>query len=612
MMKVRSLLISSLVLALTACGGGGGGSSTPGGTSSSSSVSSAAGVNSSSSVASTPASSSLSASSVSAFAPANGETAAYADTRLQITFDAAPTLGSSGFIKVYKKSDDSLVDTISLNVFTTGSTAVPTYQTSDLTANDVQTVIPRANTEIDKLGNVPTLTQWRWMFYKPVTISGNTATIRLHDNVLSPSTAYYVQVDNGVLSGNVSGAAFAGISNKTSWSFTTKAAPASTTSVVVDDDGTTADFRTVQGAINWLMTNCAGTSTDPCNSVSVAKTITVKNGTYDGDLFIRSLANLTIQGESRAGVVVRSENFEQYNPGTGGSLAIPVMTGASAVVAEVTGNRPRLNGGRALLLVEGADLLKLTNFTLQNTHVKNVWNGTTASMNNQAETIYYNSATLTGSRLLATQMNFFSTQDTIQVKGWVWIYQSLVKGDVDFVWGSPFAALVEESELRTIVDTTNTALGGYVIESRTGKGFPGFVVLNSQLTRESGVPDNTTMLGRQASNFSSTATYCNTQYSSGSFGNANLGCNNVAYINTRMDTHIASAGWLYSNPPPITTPSATEGYRESGSMNLAGAALDVSGRNLTYASTSIDLSGINTRTKVFAQWNSGAGWVPAP
>ncbi|MEC5385012.1 pectate lyase [Uliginosibacterium sp. H3] len=599
-MKSTGFLLGGLMLALSACGGGGGDS-----------ASAPASSSSSSSVASSARSSSSSAAAVTTFLPVSGETAAYADTRLQITFDSAPTLGSSGYIKVYKKSDDSLVDTISLNVFSTGSSVAPSYTSSTLTSHDTQTALAKANVEIDKLGSTSTLTQWRYIFYKPVAISGNTATIRLHDGVLSPSTAYYVQIDNGVLTGNLSGAAFAGIANKTSWTFTTRAAPVSTTSVTVDDDGTTADFRTVQGAINWLTTNCGGSSVDACNSVSVAKTITVKNGTYDGELFIRSLNNLSIQGESRAGVVVRSENFEQYNPGTGGSAtALPYSTPTNA---EVGGNRPRLNGGRAVLLVEGADLLQLVNFTLQNTHVKNVWEGATVSINNQAETIYFNSATLTGSRLVGKQMNFYSTQDTIQVKGWVWLYQSLVKGDVDFVWGSPFAALVEETELRTIVDTTNTALGGYVIESRTGKGFPGFVVLNSQLTRESGVPDNTTMLGRQASNFSSTATYCNTQFTgSGSFGNANLGCNNVAYINTKMDTHIATAGWLYSNAPPITTPSTTEGYRESGSMTLAGGVLDVSGRSLTYASTSIDLSGLNTRTKVFASWNSNAGWVPVP
>lgn len=243
-----------------------------------------------------------------------------------------------------------------------------------------------------------------------------------------------------------------------------------------------------------------------------------------------------------------------------------------------------------------------------------------AGVNNQAETIYFNSAVLAGSRMQATFMNFFSAQDTIQTKGWAWYYKSLIKGDVDFIWGSPFAALFEESELRTAVDPSSPTSGGYVIESRTAFGYPGFVVLNSALTRESGVPAGATMLGRQASNVSNTATYCNAQFTaaSGSPGNANLYCNNVAYINTRMGAHIAAAGWLYSYAPPVTTPTRSAGYRESGSMDASGAALDLSARSLTYASTSQDLSGLASRAKVFAQWGTTdgtsattGGWAPA-
>ncbi|MFT3735137.1 MAG: Ig-like domain-containing protein [Rhodocyclaceae bacterium] len=638
MNRVIPWMAAAIAMTLAACGGGSGGGSSVAATtgssssastassvssslassasssvvSSSSSVSSSVASSSSSSVTSSSSSSvvsssSSSAASVSAYVPANGETNTHYDTRLSITFDAAPTLGTSGYIKVYKTSDDSLVNTISLNVFNTGSTIYSSYTASSLQANDVQTVIPRNNTEIDKLGNVAMLTQYRWMFYKPVSISGKTATIRLHDNMLSPATGYYVTVDNGVLTGNVGGSAFSGISSKTAWAFTTRSAPSSKTAVTVDDTGTAADFRTVQGALNWVMNQCGGASTDACNSVSVAKTITISDGTYTGDLFIRNISNLTIAGTSRSGVVVQSENFEQYNPGTGGSGATPTTT----VVAETGGNRPRLNGGRALLLVEGADLLKLTNFTLQNTHVKNVWEGVTATMNNQAETIYFNGATLSGSRLIGTQMNFFSTQDTIQVKGWVWIYQSLIKGDVDYVWGSPFAMLIEDSELRTIVDTTSASNGGYVIESRTAYGYPGFVVLNSQLTKEAGVPVGATYLGRQASNFSSG--YCSAQWTgTGTLsGNTYFGCNNVAFINNKMDTHIIAAGWLASNTPPITTPTASAGYRESGSKDLTGNTIDTSARS-SYSTTAADLSGLDTRTEVFLQWNSNAGWVPTP
>ncbi|NSL56415.1 pectate lyase [Uliginosibacterium sp. IMCC34675] len=546
--------------------------------------------------------------------PANGATGAYVDTTLQITFDSAPTLGSSGYIYVYKSSDNTLVDKISLNVFSTGSWADDaTASTPALTASALSTyntttlpLLATANTEVDKIGNVSTLTQYRWVLYRPVTISGKTATIKLHDNKLAPSTGYYVLMDSGVLNGNINGSAYNGISSSSVWGFTTKADPVSTTDIVVDDDGS-ADYRTVQGALNWLLKNCGGTNASTTCGTS-AKTITIKNGTYTEMLYARNLNNLTIKGETRDGAIVQYDMYNDFNPGTGGSATLATVTGTNLAAGKAQKAkdglyRAYLGGGRPVFLVEGSDLLNLTQFTLQNTHVKD------ASYNNQAETIYYNSSTLNGSRLTASYMNFFSTQDTIQAKGWTWIYKSLVKGDVDYIWGATFATLIEDSELRTVVDTSDPTKGGYVIEARAAYGYPGFVVLNSSLTKEAGVPDNTTMLARQAGTFA-VATYCNTMMTSGSLGNANYGCNNVAFINTKMGTHINTAGWDYTYVPPITSATTTTGYRESGSMNLSGATLDVSGRSLTYASTTQDLSGLNATAKVFAQWNSNAGWAP--
>jgi len=180
---------------------------------------------------------------------------------------------------------------------------------------------------------------------------------------------------------------------------------------------------------------------------------------------------------------------------------------------------------------------------------------------------------------------------------------------VDFIWGAVYGSLLEESELRTVVDTTNPSSGGYITEARTVKGFPGFVILNSSLTRESGVPDGSTYLARQASNFQANG-YCTTDYTSGSLANANYGCNNIAYIKTKMGAHIKPAGWYAASALPLTV-SATTGYRESGSMDLSGAQLTLSGRDASISSSSQDLSGLDTRTKVFAQWNGNVGWTPS-
>ena len=235
----------------------------------------------------------------------------------------------------------------------------------------------------------------------------------------------------------------------------------------------------------------------------------------------------------------------------------------------------------------------------------------TSGWNNQAETFYFNSSALNGSRFEATYMNFISAQDTVLTKGWAWFYRSYIAGDVDFIWGSPFAALIEESELRTVVDTTSPASGGYIFQARSAFGYPGFVVLNSTLSAAPGIPNGSTWLARSGG--LAPPTYCTTQLAmGGSFGNANLGCDNIAFINTRMGPHIRTAGWQASPLPTPTTPTATSGWRESGSMEPNGSPLSLSGRNGTVSSSSLDLSGLDSRAEVFASWNNGAGWSPQP
>jgi len=520
--------------------------------------------------------------------PQNGATAAYVDTRLKITFDRTPTLGTSGTIKVFKVSDNTLVDTIDVS-------SVPASATGE-----TQTVTPRANTEIDQIGAAVTTLggRARWVYYTPVAIAGPVATIKLHDGKLAYDTSYYVTVDDGVLTGRVNSMPFTGIAAAGGWSFTTRSPPASYLDVVVDDDGD-ADFRSVQGALNWIMNHCAAgaSASFGCNTVATPKTVDIRSGTYSELLFIRNLSNITIRGSRGQKVVVQHENFENYNPGTGGSAVAAGVTNAS----ERGGTRRSLGGGRAVLLVEGGDLLKLSDFALRNTHVKSVL------FNNQAETMYFNSAVPGASRLVASRMSFLSTQDTIQLKGWAWIHHSIIAGDVDFIWGSPFAVLIEKSRIHTVVDSSAPLNGGYVVQSRAYFGYPGFVFLESELTADSNVPAGTTYLARSGG--AGTNGFCSQMYLSGSASNLHLFCDNVAYIDTKMGPHVRAVGWL-NTPAPNLSPTANTGWRESGSMDLPGHALDVTTRDPTVSSTSADLSALDTRTKVFAGWNNGQGWVP--
>lgn len=470
--------------------------------------------------------------------PVPGDTAAYVDTHLNLTFDAQPTVNTTGSIRIFKKSDDSLVDVIKM----TG--------------------------ESDSIGysgqaNVRTI------YTNPVRVNGNKVVIDLHDAKLAYGTDYYVAIANGAITGTIGGANFVGIGKVGNWSFKTKAAAPTGTTVTVDDDGA-ADFRTVQGALNYAMQNYSG---------DTAVTVNVKNGTYEEPLYLRGKNNLTIKGESRDGTIIQYKNYEGLNSGSGASQAPGSGTPA---------------GGRAVLLIEQSDLLTLDTLTLKNTMLRST------TVSSQAETLYFNARDT--DRLIAKNSAFYSEQDTIQVKGYAWFYNSLIAGNVDFIWGANRAALFENSEIRSVGDTALSTSGNYILQARTvGATDPGFVFLNSTLTKGVGpggvaLTDGTTYLARAA---------------------AGTWYDNIVFVNTKMDTHVATVGWaanLFSNPNPNpATASATSGWREYNSMDLAGVPLSLTGRSATArVLTSGEAAPYLSRDKVFSGYNSGAGWNPAP
>lgn len=543
--------------------------------------------------------------------PAANEANVHTDTRLSLSFDAPPAIGTSGKVNVYRLSDDALVDSIDLS--------------NAPSAGDTQTVLARSNLELDALGlgAMPDgATFARYVWYRPVSVKGSTASVKLHNNRLDFGTTFYVTMDAGVLTGSIKGAAFAGISKADGWKFTTRAAPASYTELSVDDSGTTADFRTLQGALNWVMKNCSTNSpaANGCNTVTTPKTIRLANGSYPELAVLRKVSNLSIVGESRDGVVVGDENFESLNSGSGASSA---AAGTALSTSGKTQGHRVLGGGRAALLVETADLLTLQGFTLQNPHERS------SSWDNQGEAIYFNtSTTAAAARLIAKQMAFLGQQDTLQVKGYNWFYQSVVAGNVDFIWGSVMASLFEDCEIRSVADPSSGS-PGYLLQSRATAGDKGFVFLNSRLTADAGVTQ--AYLARSGGTTATTYT------------------DNITFVNTKMGPHILPVGWCVgtgisktgtgtgscgSNPPPwagTADGGSTDaaGWREFGSLDLIGAPLDVSARlglasvivggvarNVQLARPLGSAAGLTTRAEVFQNSTiaTGApgGWVPTP
>jgi pectin methylesterase-like acyl-CoA thioesterase len=474
--------------------------------------------------------------------PAPLEPAVHVDSTLKLVFDKPPTLGSSGSIRIFRKADDALVDVIRLS----GET--------DALGYEGQALVRKVNTA-------------------PIKIVGNTVTIKPHSNKLAYGTEYYVAIADGVFNNtSLGGTPFVGIGKAAGWTFATRDGAPTGSSVTVDDDGD-ADFRTVQGALDYAMQRFA--KADPV-------TINVKNGSYEELLYLNGKDHVSIKGESRNGVLISYTNNDTLNPGTGGSQA---STAAGTP-----------SGGRALMLVEASDMLSLETLSLKNTTIRS------SSISGQAETIYFNS----DGRLVAKDASFYSEQDTLNLKGWSWFYRTLVEGNVDFIWGSSRAALFEESEIRSVGDSANASSGGYVLQARVPVASDiGYVFLNSALTHGPGpgplrgdVPNGATYLARSPGGTSS--------------------WDNIAFINCKMDMHVAAVGWagqgVNGQPAPNPTVArADAGWREYGTTDMAGNPLNLAARVGGYLLSDTDVANrFASRERVFAAYGNGAGWNPQP
>lgn len=467
--------------------------------------------------------------------PANASTGVFKDGYLKITFNSGtPEIGTAGSIKVYKAADNTLVDEINM------ADKQPRFEKGGT-----------LNTKMDILGTVGNNDKrHRVVNYNPVTIKGNDAIIKLHYDCLDYNTKYYVVVDKGV----IDHPEFGGISGSSRWTFTTKTEPAVPTdnahTVTVGGDNSSADFRTIQAAIDFLASKVAKND---------QKTVYIQNGIYEELLFMRSVNNMTIKGESRDGVIIRYTNYDGFNGGVGGSGAITDRT-----MGAIMGS----GGGRALMLVERADKLRLENLTIQNTHVKN-------NVGDQAEVLYANNDTNHG--LSFVNCNVLSFQDTLNLKGFCWFYNSTIAGDVDFIWGSPIAALFEGCEIRSLGD-------GCVLQARVAENNKGFVFLNCDLTT------NGTATQMYLSRTAGGATYFD----------------NITFANCKMADIYGTYGWGYSSggsgkDPNPAVATLANGYKTYKCTNATGGALTINNSDLAYELTESEFNdGFSTTAKVLS------------
>ena len=366
--------------------------------------------------------------------PAPGATTAYTDGELSLTFDAPPTLNAGGLIRIYSKADGSQVDSVAF----AGETNV--YSATTI---NVGSQLAR--------------------------VSGNTVYFTPHIGKLAYGTAYYVGIPKGAITGTLNTMAFGGLSNVSTvatWNFTTRAAPTlSATSITVDGSQTsTANFRTIQGALNGIATLTSPT----------AVTINVAAGTYNELVHWvgPSATPLTVTISGPAGNTRGANCVQQYANGNG-------MNGSTAT--------------RASFYISGANLV-LQNITLKNTGVRSVVS--------QAEALYFASGA--GFTVAAGNSSFLGNQDTIQTSGRGWFYNCFIEGNVDFIWGTSDATLIEGSSMHFINDVAGGTPSYNLFVSRTGTTIAatangtvgkGYVALNSTVSVDANV---TAQFGRDA------------------------------------------------------------------------------------------------------------------
>ena len=267
----------------------------------------------------------------------------------------------------------------------------------------------------------------------PVIITGNQAAIYPHAEVLTSNHTYYVTIDDGVFA-DTNGAYFAGITATNIWQFTTKAGgPANPTNILVAQDYS-GDFATVQGALDSL----------PANNTTPT-TIYVNNGVYTEIVNFHSKNNILLRGQSRNGVIIGYANNSTLNNSTHFRMAVKV-------------NANNID----------FDDLTLTNMTAQDF--------------SQAEALMIESGAQSN---IVNNCNIDSTQDTILANistSKAYFNNSLIQGDVDFIWGGG-NLFFTNCEVRWLIRAGNAAaLGPNPSPTSSDISSNGFSFVNCRLT----------------------------------------------------------------------------------------------------------------------------------
>lgn len=360
---------------------------------------------------------------------------------------------------------------------------------------------------------------------RPVFADEMTAIVYLHRSApLMAGQTYYVTIDDGLFL-DAAGGSLGAIVEPTTWRFTTRTGvPAARDNMVVALDGS-GDFCSVQSAIDAVPTP---------NESPV--TITLEPGTYREILYIKNKSRITFRGEDRKTTVVAYANNEKLQSGT---------------------------AQRAMVECEGSNELTFENFTLRNT---------TPQDGGQAEAIRVQP----GDKVIFRNMDLASLQDTLLLAGRIYVVDSTIEGNVDYIWGTG-VAYFEKCDFKII------GRKGYNVMARNAVGTFGYVFVDSTFTAAAGITGH--LLGRIDA-----AAYMGSH---------------VAYINNKFSAGlIAPVGWQITN----TADTSMLRFWEYQSTDLDGNPLDVSMRApASKQLNEAEAAMMRDKSVIF-----GGAWLPTP
>jgi hypothetical protein len=321
------------------------------------------------------------------------------DTRLVITFARSPVLGTGGMIRVIDTATGCAVDSLDVSI-----PAGPTEPDMERKKRAVYVTVPydyaatTPATNRNIVAGTPSGEAVRdtsryqltiigrftdGFRFHPVMIGDNIATIYLHNNVLEYGREYRVEVDKEVFGTRVD-----------DWSFRTKAAAPDPErrELTVSADGT-GDFTTVQGAMDYI----------PDGSTERWE-VFIRNGDYRELVYFRNKNNVTLRGESRAGVVIHYPNNETFNP-----HPLNVKTN------ETVGTFP---SRRAAFAADNCRGLHFENLTIRN------------DLKGQAEGLL-----IMGGDNSLKNVHIIGSGDALQANGSVYLEDCTIEGDGDTILG---------------------------------------------------------------------------------------------------------------------------------------------------------------------------------